>query len=141
MPVLIDMAIGSSRLRAYVVSVIAAAAACALTVVPAEAQVVNPNLAEFNPSSDHNTVLSDGSAAVQSYKLGLYLTGAAAPFQEFSLGKPSPDPDGFIRVNLATLFIPLPTPGINYTADVAAIGPGGVGRSAPSGVFSFAVTG
>src|SRR3954464_15681984 len=109
---------------------------CALIALPASAQaVVNPTTVEFNPSVDHNITLSDGSAAVQSYKLGLYLIGAAAPFQEFSMGKPAPDPDGVIRANLATLFIPLPTPGIDYTLDIAAVGPGGVGRSTPSGVF------
>jgi hypothetical protein len=101
--------------------------------------VVNPTTAEFDPSADHNTVLPDGTAAVQSYQLGLYYIGASAPFQTFSLGKPAPQSDGKVRVNLSTLLVPLPTPGIDYTSDVAAIGPGGTARSTLSNTFSWAV--
>ena len=100
--------------------------------------VVNPNTAEFDPSADHNATLPDGSAAVQSYQLELYLQGASAPFQTSSLGKPAPQTDGKIRVNLATVLVPLPTPGTIYTADVAAVGPGGTSRSAQSNAFSWA---
>ena len=38
------------------------------------AQTVNPTVAEFNPSADHNTT------AVTRYDLEFYLVGAASPF-------------------------------------------------------------
>src|SRR3954470_22130647 len=70
--------------------------------------VVNPNTAEFSPSVDHSAVLSDGSPAVQSYQLELYLVGATSPFQVASLGKPAPQADGKIRVTLSSVLNPLP---------------------------------
>ena len=95
---------------------------------PAAAQqAADPTRAEFNPSPDHNTILPDGSPAVASYQLELHLQGAAQPFQTVSLGKPNPDPDGIIRVDLTTIFVGWPIPGTVYEADVAAVGPGGSG--------------
>src|SRR3954470_15771253 len=70
--------------------------------------VLNPNTAEFSPSADHSAVLSDGSPAVQSYQLELYLVGATSPFQVASLGKPAPQADGKIRVTLSSVLNPLP---------------------------------
>src|SRR5919201_1276100 len=113
------------------------AAALVLPGVASAQQVIDPTRAEFNPSADHNTVLPDGSAAVQSYRLDLFLVGASAPFQSVSLGKPNPDPDGIIRVDLTSIFAGWPIPGTNYTADVAAVGPGGSSPSALSNTFSF----
>jgi hypothetical protein len=101
--------------------------------------VLNPNTAEFSPSADHNTVLPDGSPAVQSYQLELYLIGATSPFQVASLGKPAPQADGKIRVTLSTVLSPLPQPGVSYFADVTAVGPGGTSRSIASNTFSWAV--
>lgn len=98
---------------------------------------LNPTLAEFVPSADQNSTLPDGTAVVVSYRLDLFLQGASAPFQSFSLGKPAPDPDGKIRVDLTTLFVGWPVPGTVYVADVAAVGPGGVGTSALSNTFTF----
>jgi hypothetical protein len=101
--------------------------------------VLNPNTAEFSPSADHNTLLTDGSPAVQSYQLELYLTGATTPFQVVSLGKPAPQADGKIRVALATVLNPLPQPGVSYFADVTAVGPGGISKSTASNPFSWGV--
>jgi Putative binding domain, N-terminal/Viral BACON domain len=101
--------------------------------------VVDPNTAEFSPSTDHNAVLSDGTPVVQSYQLELYLIGATSPFRVASLGKPAPQTDGKIRVGLSTVLNPLPQAGVAYFADVAAVGPGGTSRSTASNQFSWSV--
>ena len=111
-----------------------------LLLLPAFAtgqSTVNPRTAEFSPSPDHSTTDSGGAAVVQSYQLGLYLAGASQPFQTNSLGKPNPDGTGTITVDLTAIFMGWPVPGTSYTADVAAVGPGGVARSALSNQFSF----
>jgi len=97
---------------------------------------VNPTKALFS-SPDHNTTDPSGTPLVQSYQLGFYLVGASQPFQTVSLGKPTPDGTGTITVDLTTIFMGWPVPGTNYTADVAAVGPGGLARSAMSSNFSF----
>jgi len=106
---------------------------------PARAQMLNPTTAEFDPSSDHNATLADGRPKVDRYDLEFSLVGAASPFQVASLGKPSPASDGKIRVLLSSILTSFPSPGIAYEAAVTAVGPGGVGRSAPSNQFSFTV--
>jgi Putative binding domain, N-terminal/Viral BACON domain len=53
------------------------------------------------------------------------------------LGKPALDTDGLVRVDFTTLLSPTPTPGVLYEARVAAVGPGGAGRSSPSNTFTF----
>jgi hypothetical protein len=98
---------------------------------------MNPTRAEFNPSADHSATSSDGTPIVSSYRLDLFLQGASAPFQSSSLGKPNPDPDGIVRVNLTSVFVGWPVPGTVYTADVAAVGPGGAAPSALSNAFGF----
>jgi hypothetical protein len=103
----------------------------------ASAQTVDPTTAEFAASADHNAILSNGTAALTRYDLEFYNVGAASPFQVASLGKPSPDPSGIIRVQLTSILTALPSPGIVYEARVAAVGPGGVGRSTPSNTFTF----
>jgi hypothetical protein len=114
----------------------------ALWSIPAQVvaqTVVNPTTAEFDPSANHNTTLSDGSSAVTRYDLEFYNIGASSPFQVASLGKPAPQSDGKIRVLLTSVLTSMPSPGIDYVATVAAVGPGGVGRSTQSNTFSFAV--
>ncbi len=98
---------------------------------PIAAQTINPTAAEFSPSPDHNTT------AVSSYQIEFYLSGASAPFSSATLGKPAPQSNGTIRVDLTTIFLGWPVPGTVYTATVAAVGPGGSARSAPSNTFSF----
>lgn len=77
----------------------------------------------FNPAVGHDT------PEVSGYKL--YITPESSPMSraidgtvpnstEFSLGKPNPDPDGKLRVNLATL------PGMtsldgNYNLGIATV--------------------
>jgi Putative binding domain, N-terminal len=113
----------------------------ALSCVSAAAQsTVNPTKAQFTASADQNTTLSDGTPVLQYYQLELYIVGAAAPFQTVNLGKPTPDSTGTITVDLTTVFMGWPLPGTSYDADVAAVGPGGVGRSALSNTFSFTNT-
>ncbi|HKR08224.1 MAG TPA: BACON domain-containing protein [Gemmatimonadaceae bacterium] len=103
----------------------------------ASAQTVDPTLAEFVASPDHSATLSDGTAAVTRYDLEFYNVGAASPFQVVSLGKPAPGAGGIISVQLTSVITSLPSPGIVYEARVAAVGPGGAGRSTPSNTFSF----
>ena len=97
---------------------------------------LNPTRAEFSPSVDHNSVVN-GTPVVSSYTLDLFLQGAPAPFQSVPLGKPNPDPDGTIRVDLTSQFVGWPVPGTVYVADVAAVGPGGTAPSAQSNTFTF----
>ncbi len=92
---------------------------------------VNPSRAVFTASSDHNSTL------VQSYEIGLYILGASQPFQTVSIGKPTPDGTGTITIDMTAAFLGWPIVGTNYTADVAAAGPGGVARSTLSNTFSF----
>jgi BACON domain-containing protein/all-beta uncharacterized protein len=114
------------------------AAAFLFTASPAVAQTtMDPTRAEFSPSADHDATAPDGSAVVTSYRLDLFLSGAAQPFQSTSLGKPVPDGDGIIRVDLTSILVGWPVAGTVYAADVAAVGPGGSAASAMSNPFSF----
>jgi len=110
-------------------------------VSPLAAQsVLNPTTAAFTASTDHNTILQNGSPAVSRYELEFYLSGATAPFQTLPFGKPSPDGTGTIRVNFVTLPGASFPFGQTYTADVVAVGPGGRGTSTMS-PDTFAFTG
>ena len=100
--------------------------------------VVNPRQVEFSPSADHTVVHTDGSPLVESYQLEFYLEDAPAPFSTAAIGKPVADPDGLIRVDLESSILGWPVAGTIYVADVAAVGPGGIGRSTLSNTFSFA---
>lgn len=126
---------GVSRgLKAFVLSM----AGLALTSTSVAAQtIVNPTTLEFTPSNDHNTVLN-GTAIVARYDLGFYLAGAAQPFQVQSLGKPTPETDGMIRMPVSSLSS-LPSAGIIYESRVSAVGPGGSATSTASNTFSFSV--
>src|SRR5256885_2225071 len=106
--------------------------------VPLWAQsVMNPTTAVFQASADHNTTLPDGSPAVNYYQLQFYLLGAVSPFQTLALGKPTPDGNGLISENLSTLLGAALPAGQIYTANVAAVGPGGLSTSAMSGSFGY----
>ena len=123
--------------RATAVVFVLVAVTAALTGVrDAAAQTVNPTTAEFTASADHN-VISNGTAVVTRYDLEFYLSGAADPFQVNSLGKPTPDASGVIRVLLSSVLTAFPSPGIVYESTVSAVGPGGTGRSARSNTFMF----
>jgi hypothetical protein len=98
--------------------------------------VSDPGVAEFDPSSDHSTVASDGTPRVREYLLSLYVAGQSSPFTTVSLGKPSPESDGKIRVHFLPLISPL-TSGVLYEARVAATGPGGTSTSLASNQFQY----
>jgi phage tail protein X len=98
--------------------------------------VVDPRIAEFNPSPDHSEVV-DGVAVVTRYELEISVVGSSTPVRVLSLGKPNPETDGIIRVVIETLLTPPLNVGVTYEARVAAVGPGGRGRSAPSNQFVF----
>ena len=101
--------------------------------VPAGAQtVMNPTSARFTASADHNTTGTNGLPVVDHYELEFFMTGASAPFQTVSLGKPTPDGTSTITVNFTSLLGTPLAAGPVYTADVAAVGPGGRGTSAKS---------
>src|SRR5215472_9712242 len=80
------------RLRSVCVRFSTIAALLVFLTAPSVAwaqPTLNPTLAEFVPSPDQNATLPDGTAIVVSYRLDLFLQGASAPFQSFSLGKPA----------------------------------------------------
>lgn len=99
--------------------------------------VVNPRVVEFEPSADHAAVVDGGGPAVVRYDFELYLAGASAPFHVVNLGKPTPEPDGKVRVDFSSLVASWPLPGGTYESRVAAVGPGGTGRSTASNQFEF----
>lgn len=119
-------------------TVLSAAVAVLLAASAALAQpVVNPRQVEFDPSADHATLLEGGAPAVERYDFELYLAGATAPFHVVSLGKPAPGTDGKVRVDFASQVASWPLPGGTYESRVAAVGPGGAGRSSVSNQFQF----
>ena len=105
---------------------------------PAAAQTTtNPTSAQFDASADHSATDGSGTPLVGSYEIGLYILGAQQPFQTVSIGKPTPDGTGTITVDMRAAFLGWPIVGMSYTADVAAMGPGGVARSTRSNTFNF----
>jgi hypothetical protein len=86
--------------------------------------VAPPTSIAFQKSVDH--------ATVTTYRLEIFLSGAnpltATPIATSDLGKPTPDGNGDITVNRATVFSALAVG--NYIATVSAVGPGGTSRSA-----------
>ena len=92
--------------------------------------VIDPRVAEFDPSPDHSVV--------SRYDLEVYLVGASAPFETVDMGKPSPDPDGKIRYDFSSQVAAWLLTGSNlYEARVSAVGAEGSARSTPSNQFTF----
>ena len=109
-----------------------------LSTTPVLAQViVNPRTVEYDPSADHNAVTPDGQPLVLRYDLDIYPTGAAQALYVVNLGKPTPDPDGKIRVDFAARLPLWPLPNGTYEARVSAVGTTGQGLSDPSNQFAF----
>ncbi|HET7620079.1 MAG TPA: BACON domain-containing protein, partial [Vicinamibacterales bacterium] len=107
--------------------------------VPAYAQaVIDPQRAEFTPSTDHNTVV-DGVAVVDGYRLDIYVSGSSTTVERVELGKPSPESDGQIRVNFLSLLSTPLTAGVTYEARIVAHGPGGETASGLTNTFSFSI--
>ena len=86
----------------------------------ASAQTLDPGTVEFDPSADHNSILSNGKPVVDRYDLAFYYLGASQPFQTASLGKPSPESDGKIRVNFLGSLTPWPLPGIRSANPISS---------------------
>src|SRR5262245_8019410 len=101
--------------------------------------ILDARRVEFQPSSDHSVVDGNGIAMVDRYTMDIFLAGAATPYETVDLGKPAPEPDGYIRLDfIALLPVPL-TPGVIYEATVSAVGPGGTGTSSRSNTFGLSV--
>src|SRR5262245_13627542 len=78
--------------------------------------IMDASRVEFSPSADHSTLNEYGTPLVTGYTMTIYAAGGDDPVQIVDLGKPSPDEDGIIRLDLATLLeTPLP-PGVSYEA-------------------------
>jgi hypothetical protein len=104
----------------------------------AEAQTLtNPRYVVFAPSPDHNSTASSGAPVVRSYQLEIYPYGGSQALAVLDLGKPDPEPDGYIRVNFANLLASPPSTGTALQAVIAAVGAGGTSRSGASGAFTF----
>lgn len=101
-------------------------------------QCTNPSTLIFDASSDHN-VTEFGQPKVTSYAVEYWAAGATVPTQSTSIGKPAPDPQNNITVDLRPLSRPISLAGV-YTIKVAAIGPGGTAKTNPSVPFSLAAT-
>jgi hypothetical protein len=123
----------SNRLRTASLVIVAG-----LWASPAAAQtpVLNPRFLEFNASADHSATSPTGQALVTRYDLEFHNIGASSPFQTNSLGKPTPNANGVIRIDMSATFSALPF-GVTFEARVAAVGPTGTGRSALSNQFAF----
>src|SRR5262249_59405916 len=90
---------------------------------PLQAQsIVDAQRVEFSPSSDNNALAPDGTTPlVQSYTLTVYLAGSSTLFATANLGKPTPDPDGFMRVNFSALLTTPLQVGVIYEGPVSAV--------------------
>jgi hypothetical protein len=79
----------------------------------------------FGASPDH--------VIVTSYEVRIRPSGSSTIVATQNLGKPTPDEDFLILVNIAQTLNPLPTG--NYTAAVAAIAPGGTTESSSTSEY------
>ncbi|MGH9372544.1 MAG: BACON domain-containing protein [Vicinamibacterales bacterium] len=125
-------------LRRCVLGAVLAAASLLPTSSAAQA-VVDAGRVEFTPSADHNRT-SGGVSIVTLYRLQIFAVGSTQITRTVDLGKPSPEGDGFIRLDFVRLLSTPLTPGQQYQARVAAVGPGGTAASALSNQFSFSPT-
>ena len=101
----------------------------------------DPRLVEFSPSADHDATLSNGSSAVTRYDLEIYAAGATAPSYTVDMAKPAPGTDGRIRYDFSSTVGAWAQPGVTYESRVAAVGPNGTARSAPSNAFTITAGG
>src|SRR5262245_233100 len=102
--------------------------------------VVDPTIAEFEPSPDHAITTPEGAPWVSSYLLQFFPVGSSTPSHSIDIGKPAPGPDGLIRFEFASR-LPSPlVPGTIYEARVSAVGPGGSTASQPSNPFTRSAT-
>ena len=99
--------------------------------------LTNPRYVVFAPSPDHNSISSSGTPVVRTYQFEIYPYAGSQPIAVVDLGKPDPEPNGYITVNLANLLAVPPATGTTLQGVVAAVGPGGTSRSGPSSAFTF----
>ncbi len=121
--------------RAPSFSVDAGAAEIAVGALEFQVAVSNPTVVEFAPSPD-DAVIDHGVAVVASYAVEVYNAGTLA--KTTNIGKPTPVAGKITYLNLATDLAALPI-GSAYTVKVAAVGPGGTGRSTDSDPFGVTV--
>ena len=92
---------------------------------------------EFRASPDHAAIAPDGALLVRGYALEIFPAGASAAVQTIDLGKPSPSPEGVIRIALSSVPVGRLAAGTAYEASVKAVGPHGTATSDRSNRFSF----
>jgi regulation of enolase protein 1 (concanavalin A-like superfamily) len=118
---------GTYSLTAVAEDADGASATSAAVSIAVIAAVSPPRYVVFTASSDHAT------SAVTGYRLEIFASGAnpatAVPLAISDLGKPTPAANGDITVDRSTFFTGLASG--SYVATVSAVGPGGIGRSAP----------
>ena len=91
---------------------------------------------EFSASGDHDSVATDGTPVVTSYRLDIFPAGGATPSHSVSLGKPTPGTTGLISMRFDTLLATPLVVGTTYELRVTSIGPGGSTISAVSNTFA-----
>jgi hypothetical protein len=102
--------------------------------------ITDARRAEFTPSSDHDAVDPvSGLPLLERYVLEVFLPGGTTPVATANLGKPGPEPDGFIRIDFFALLTAPLTPGVVYEAVVSAVGPTGSASSNRSNTFAFSL--
>lgn len=104
-----------------------------LLAAAVSAQTPAPWRVTFTASPDHAAVDNGGTPLVTRYELALSRDGQDVA--RVDLGRPAPDAQGAITVDIHSTILPLAAG--SYTAVVEAVGPGGVGASAPSAPFSL----
>jgi hypothetical protein len=105
------------------------------TCGPTLADTMNPNVVTFIPSANHHSIGAGGRPMVTGYALHIHRLGATAAETVVDLGKPAPDADGYIRVNLGSRLAGLTSAGVPFEGRIVAIGPGGVSSSSASNLF------
>jgi hypothetical protein len=131
----------SRTARTSFILIVAAAGAIAtyavVRVTDPGGAVRDARYVEFRASPDHADVAQDGAPLVRGYVLEIFPAGASTAVQTIDLGKPSPSPEGVIRIALSSLPVGALAPGATYEAAVKAVGPHGSGTSNRSNRFSF----
>ena len=89
----------------------------------------------FDRSQRSRPIVGRGARA--NYSLQIFVAGASTAVQTVSLGKPTPQSDGMIRVDFVSLLSTPLTPAVVYESVVSAVGPGGSAPSARSNTFAF----
>lgn len=97
------------------------------------APVVNPTIAEFTASVDHNTTDVTGIPFLTNYELRIFLADGDTFVKPVNLNKPIPDANKVIRLEIKDTILALPSG--SYTTRVASIGPGGSNVSEKSNIF------